>query len=192
MWFSPELRTMSVVPRWSIVWTLTRDVLSNHSFFVAVYADQIAAMIEWKGPHGALLVSALLHDADETVTGDIVAPIKHEIIDKTRAKAFVSGKMRERLPYVEHRLSGIDTRWRGDIYKIVKAADRLDAVLFLVIEQRLGNSVIAPRIPETLEALKEAWRKLPCSPPGQSLDDLYFQTVWPAIESHRITGGYGL
>ena len=100
MYFSPELRTASVVPRWSIVWTQTRDVLSNHSFFVTLYAEQIARLIRWDGDRARLMVMAITHDLDELVTGDIVGPAKREIIDTDKAQAYIDKNMLQRLPYV--------------------------------------------------------------------------------------------
>lgn len=191
--FSPELRTASVVPRWSIVWTLTRDVLSNHSFFVAIYADQIADLIEWDGPRGDLLFMALAHDLDETITGDIVAPAKREILDTKRAEHYVAHNMEKRLPYIVERLRVFESRqkeWHDQAKAIVKVADRLDALLFLTTEARLGNGVILPRIPECEKSLKEAWDKLPYYTNGLSY--LYKDVIEPAVEAHRTTGGYGI
>lgn len=198
-YFSPELRTASVVPRWSIVWTLTKDTLANHSFFVALYADQIAELIGWYkmahgiGQRGTLAFIALTHDLDETITGDIVAPAKQAILDGGKAERYIQRNMDERLPWVtghEHSIRGhIPSTWY-EAKAIVKAADRLDALLFLTVEARLGNGVIVPRIPECEKSFLEAWRALPCH--AAELDSLYNSVVHPAIEAHRTTGGYGI
>lgn len=195
-WFSPELRTASVVPRWSIVWTQTRDVLSNHSFFVALYVQQIAMLIRWEHRttfDGPLMFLALVHDLDETITGDIVAPAKREILDSDRAEEYVKRQMGLRLPYIVEMVQKCHGQ-NPDAFQqaklIVKAADRLDALLYLTVEQRLGNSVIAPRIPECWASFEEAWFKLPGHP--ETLRLTWNDVVKPAVEAHRITGGYGI
>jgi 5'-deoxynucleotidase YfbR-like HD superfamily hydrolase len=192
MYFSPELRTASVVPRWSIVWTLTRDVLSNHSFFVTLYAEQIARLIHWNGDRGRLMFMALTHDLDETISGDIVGPAKHAMLDNDKAKAYLDRNMLERLPYVVQQDSAFQSlapTMYAEAKKIVKAADRLDALLYLVVEKRLGNSVIAPRIPECWQSLADAWYKLPTD--RKNLDNGW-DIVVASVKAHEITGGYGL
>lgn len=193
MYFSPELRTASVVPRWSIVWTQTRDVLSNHSFFVTLYAEQIARLIRWDGDRARLMVMAITHDLDELVTGDIVGPAKREIIDTDKAQAYIDKNMLQRLPYVVQQdadFRSLDLRMYAEAKKIVKAADRMDALLYLVVERRLGNTVIAPRIPECYDSLCQAWYQLPCE--VKILTHLMRDIVDPAIEAHETTGGYGI
>lgn len=193
--FPPELRTASIVPRWSIVWTLNKDYVSNHSFFVTMYAVSIARLIGWKGPFDCLMYDALIHDLDETITGDIVSPVKKEILDRLKAAAYVQSKMRSRLSYM---LNTVAWLWGrsvlytndADIPLILKAADRLDALLFLIVEQRLGNTVIGPRIPDALQQLKDAWWRLP----GLSH---HVMTTWttevlPSIEAHKAEGGFGV
>lgn len=202
MYFSPELRTASVIPRWSVVWTLTRDVVSNHSFFVTNYAYQIAQIIDWRGPLADLMLYCLLHDVDETITGDLVAPAKKEILDTVKAKSYIDRKMVERLPWEKMQLQSIsEGPFADDIRKIAKVADRLDAVIFLVVEQRLGNSVIAPRIPEAKDGLWDAWMKLPLGPlffaEKVDINEDVLKRLWetmiePAIFKHQTTGGYGL
>lgn len=191
--FSPELRTASVVPRWSVVWTLTRDVLSNHSFFVALYADQIAELIEWEFRYSKWLVwTALTHDLDETITGDITAPSKREILDTGRAEQYIDRNMKKRLPLIVEQMEWLhsnDPTQYHEAKLIVKVADRLDALLFLTVEKRLGNSVIAPRIPECQESLIEAWNKLPVS--MFTLAEKW-PVVFNAVKAHEVTGGYGI
>lgn len=198
-YFSPELRTASIVPRWSVVWTLTRDVVSNHSFFVTLYADQIAELISWykmpfgTGHRGTLAFMAITHDLDEVATGDLVAPVKKEILDTAKATKYIDRVMEERLPWVTGHTRTIRDYCPSTYTEaklIIKAADRLDALLFLTVEARLGNGVIVPRIPECEKSFLEAWRALPCH--AAELDSLYSVVVQPAIEAHRTTGGYGL
>lgn len=190
--FPPEFRTASVVPRWSVVWTLTRDTLSNHSFFVTLYANQIAEMISWGLPahRYTLMWRALTHDVDECITGDIVAPAKHAIVDDFKAQSYIQGQMQERMPTIIDQME--QHQADGQIWKeaglIVKAADRLDALLFLTIEQRMGNGVVAPRIPEVMKGLEQSWNKLPASP---KVRHHTWDALQAEIETHKTSGGFG-
>lgn len=191
--FPPEFRTAGVVPRWSVCWTLTRDVLSNHSFFTAVYSNQIAQLIEWRGRYDYLLLKALFHDLDETCTGDLVAPIKKEIIDEPRAKAYIRRQMQLRMATVVEQEDAIAVDLSegelGEIKRIVKCADRLDALLFLTVEKRMGNGVIAPLIPQVYEGLRASWQELPAD--SKKLAALWIE-VKDAVTEHATSGGFGV
>lgn len=192
--FPPELRTASIVPRWSIVFTLTSDYVTNHSYFVTMYAHAIARLIKWRGPLASLMYLALTHGLDETVTGDIVSIVKSEIIDKERAADYIDLKMRERLPGVIDELEAIEDtlpeQQYNEAWAIITAADRLDALLFLLTEQRLGNGVIAPRVPSAQARLAAVWRELPA--PKDELDRLWATVVVPSVNAHKNDGGHGI
>lgn len=200
--FSPELRTASIVPRWSVVWTLTRDTVSNHSFFVEMYADEIADVINWKQGLDKQIFEARyhlcryarFHDLDETVTGDIVSPVKAEIIDDMRANTYILGQMQERMPRVVAAIEEMQALpyWQ-DIRAIVKAADRLDALLFLVGERRMGNGVVVDRIPSAWKNLKQAWFNLPCRPGDTNkMATTWRNVIEPAVLAHTNSGGHGV
>jgi 5'-deoxynucleotidase YfbR-like HD superfamily hydrolase len=202
--FPPELRTASVVPRWSVVWTLTRDTVANHSYYVAMYARSVAKVVGWGGSYALLLFLALTHDLDETITGDIVSPVKDEILDEQRAADYVDVQMQQRLPGIVAEIDAVTDcgelntpsfnmaklRQCDEAWRIIKVADRLDALLFLIGEQRMGNGVIAPRIPSAEARLYSAWMELPKT--QQELQALWQTVMLPAIKAHREEGGNGV
>lgn len=200
--FPPELRTSSIVHRWSIVRTIQTDNVANHSFYVTAYAVAIAQLLAWIGPLADLMFMALMHDArEETITGDIVSPVKERILDRDRRDDYINEKMIERMPMIEAQAQDIMTSdYWPDIESLIKVADRLDAVLFLVIEQRMGNVVLEPMYTKALAALREAWDNLSGgsltnSDWGVSKDDfnkLWDDQVWPAIQAHWRHGGIGV
>ena len=72
---------------------------------------------------------------------------------------------------------------------IVHAADKLDAVLFLIMNQRMGNSFVEPALLGGMKSLEGSWRALPVS---KDVLDRTWQTVMlPAIEEHKVRGGRG-
>lgn len=192
--FPPELRTMSIVPRWSIVHVTQRDTVANHSYFVTVYAHMISRVIKWGGPNDYLMFSALLHDLDEVLTGDLVGPIKEYIIDEERMHEYVDHKIFERFGSLAHEHAYLEgqckMRHAEEADTIIKAADRLDAVFFLIMESRRGNSTILPLIETAQNRLEAAWRELPTT---KTQIDMTWQTViLPSLALHKAEGGRGL
>lgn len=182
---------------------MTRDTVANHSYFVAMYADEIARLIKWNKAQQTsddmtsryhLCRYARVHDLDETITGDIVSPVKAEIMSRERANIYILGKMQERLPGVVDAINEMQAlSYWGDIKAIVKAADRLDALLFLVCERRMGNAVIVDRIPSAWNNLKDAWFKLPYVAGHKYLiAKLWEDVVEPAVMMHTNSGGHGV
>lgn len=175
-----RLRAASIVKRWSIIWTLQPDNIAEHSFFVALYSRQIAKLIGWEGDYSLLYEWALIHDLDELVTGDIVGTVKHNIIDPKKNSDFISIKMNEQLSEIHNMRIGLqDHPDFRDVAKIVKAADRLDATLFVIKEMALGNQIIGSRVYTSKDRLRDVWFKLPHTP---SLVGVLYDT-WNIVDN---------
>jgi|SRR5580693_828765 5'-deoxynucleotidase YfbR-like HD superfamily hydrolase len=199
--FPPELRTASVVQRWSIVRTLNPDSVANHSFYVCFYALQIARLIEWAGPYADLTFAALMHDVEEVVISDIISPVKKQIVDEAALSNFVFTQMKERLPLLEAQIAAIyESQWGSNIERIIKVADKVDATIHLILEQRQGNAVLEPLYRDALENLVIAWHDL-----GQELIGVTTETaewkkhqalwndqIYPALQSHWRYGSVGI
>lgn len=201
--FHPRLRAAAIVPRWSIVQTVKPDYLAGHSFFVALYSLSVIDLIKWEGPKSVVLQHALLHDLDELITGDLVSPVKREVVDDTRMSAFVDRKMQEVIPHTRKLMREIvefSVSIRDEAIQIVKAADALDALFFALGEQLLGNAIIGARIPFCLDRLQTAWFNLPMdhgeyrknpTMPGSPLCQIW-AVVLQAIDEHKDARNYDL
>lgn len=200
--FPVRLRAASIVPRWSIVHTLKPDYVAGHSFYVAIYSAQIARLINWRGVMGELLWEALTHDVfDELVTGDLVGPVKSNIIDPQKFSKFVARKVVEMMPGLP-RYEFRPQSAGEEIKRIIKAADQLDALFYVLGEQALGNQIIAARYQSSYDKAREAWFRLPgCDDEGFVVDptstrpseprvprrlaDLWLDVITPAIDEHK-------
>ena len=192
--FPPEFRTAAIVPRWTIVRTLAADNVATHSFFVAYYALQVARLVEWQGPLADLMFVAQMHDIEEIITGDQVSPVKREIIDENRAASFISAQMKLRLPLIEAQLETImESECANEIAAIVRVADKTDAALFLINEQRMGNTVLKPLYDDVLENLVLAWHAL-CNELRLTDrgEEIWNNEFYPALQSHWKFGGVGI
>jgi hypothetical protein len=77
-----------------------------------------------------------------------------------------------------------------EMKSIIKAADRMDAVLYLITQEKLGNNLVHNRIVDTQNRLEAAWRDLPAD---RHVIDLTWQTkVLPSIKAHYTHGGRGV
>lgn len=189
MMFPPRLRAVSIVPRWSILWTLQQDYLSNHSYFVAIYAHQIAGLLECEVDYAGLLWCALLHDLDEVITGDIVGVVKPHILDKARAGEHVRRRLPEMLGDIGD-MYNLSQRVGDDIKMIIKAADQLDAILFIAVEMSLGNGIIGSRWPLAMDKMRAAWFNLPGD--DSLLIPLWENMIVPAINDHLDPANFDL
>ena len=187
--FPPELRTAAIVPRWSVVWTLNRDTVATHSYYVTLYSYQIARLIGWRQNLPRLMFLALTHDLDETVTGDIVSPVKRAIVDVERARAYISTAMEQRMPAIWDQIK-MEAVNDDEAVAIIECADRLDALLFLIVEQRMGNRHVFNRCTDAYERFKTSWFKLPAS--KTLLEDLWHDTVAASVAEHRRFGSNGV
>ena len=139
--FQRELRDLAHVHRWGIQRRIRHQNVAEHSYYVTVYAVQIAQFFEM-GDDAVreVAILALTHDIGELWTGDMPAPAKLELIDPERLHEFeqeqtqrVFGPM---LP--EPRM--------GHHYKpLIKIADLLESCLYLADEINMGNQSVGFR-----------------------------------------------
>lgn len=190
--FPPELRTMAFVPRWGILMSIRPENVAAHSFYVTYYTRAIADIIEWKGPLDYAMWKALIHDADETITADIAGPSKKHIIDEEKAQEFIDVHMNQKMPGMldmDDRMVTTDEE-HDEALRIVHCADKLDALLYLIGEYRMGNRVVEYCIKGGEAALEGAWRNLPGDECKLSM--LWQTTIIPAIKEHYTKGGMGV
>tara|TARA_R100000322_G_scaffold111973_4_gene71703 strand:+ start:5271 stop:5819 length:549 start_codon:yes stop_codon:yes gene_type:complete len=129
----PQFRVLSHVPRWAIIRTIKQQNVAEHSYYVAIYAKRIAQFVKLNKDEIPLLVwVALLHDAEEMVTGDIPTPSKerHLYIQQYQISRDVGIGLSP------------DVNLSIAAHKILKIADCFEAIMFLVDEQYIGNITV--------------------------------------------------
>ena len=127
-----------------------REDVEHHSYFTALYAMVLADLERKAGKPvdvERLLRMAVLHDAEEARTGDIHHPFKHQSVAFTEAidgKAFewfagLLGGLPEDVAesYLQLRKAERDETWPEAT--ILKAADKIEALLWAYEEYLLGN-----------------------------------------------------
>jgi len=156
--FAAAFRDLSYVPRWGILRSIRKQNVAEHSYYVALYADQLAALIQWEGDTAALLQYALLHDIDETITGDIPGPVKRAAFDKTKMWNKIRDTMARRFGTINvFRLNNP----LPEIKAIVAVADSIDEISYLIEETVLGNKWVKVVLVEAIRRFEARWEMLP-------------------------------
>jgi 5'-deoxynucleotidase YfbR-like HD superfamily hydrolase len=151
--FQRELRDLAYVPRWSIVRVAKPQSVAEHSYYTAMYAYQVADLIEWKGDRYVLILMALWHDVEECFTGDIPGPIKHRLIDM-KANDAVCAMMNSRF----------GSEWSyfppDGSPQIIKVASLIDDAMFLAGEIQRGNEACRAAWMHVMPRLQKAWAEM--------------------------------
>lgn len=134
----PNVRMMSEVTRWGIVPNLRRQSIADHSYYVCLYALDLCNVLGLDARTAFYITQwCLLHDLPETVTGDIVGPVKRRTVDKDKLAEF------ETSVYRSYQIDGDGIRSQlseRDIW-VVKAANLIDEVWYRAWEAAMGNRI---------------------------------------------------
>ncbi|TGN39366.1 5'-deoxynucleotidase [Marinobacter confluentis] len=143
------------IKRWGLMRNAIEENVATHSWEVATLAHALA-IIRNRHFDGSVNVdriatAALYHDATEVITGDMPTPVKYH-----------SRVMREAFSDIEHKAEGEllallpddlrkdfapyiqESLWSGEEKELIKAADRLSALLKCEAEIQAGNKEFEP------------------------------------------------
>lgn len=151
------------IKRWGLMRNISEENLSSHSFEVAIIAHALAIIGNTYfgksyNPDRVCTI-ALFHDAEEVYTGDMPTPIKYfnddirdtyKEIEKIASKSLISKLPTELQPTYSNILNNEDE----EIYKLVKAADKLCAYIKCIEEEKCGNTEFSLAKESTKKALK--------------------------------------
>lgn len=146
---------MKYINRWGLMRNTRSENLCEHSFEAAVIAHALAVLRNRRfGGHAdeqRAAVLALFHDSTEIVTGDMPTPVKYysprirsaygEVEKVAREKLL--GFLPEDLRQDYRPLLGEPLESDRELMPLVKAADKLSAIIKCVEEQRMGNREFA-------------------------------------------------
>lgn len=148
--FFALISRIKYINRWSLMRNTRNENLSEHSLEVAMIAHLLATIrnIRFGGNVDAekCAVFAMYHDTTEIITGDLPTPVKYNNPDiKTAYKAVEAQACRQLLSYLPDDLKEVysDILEPSDKYaeekKLVKAADKLSALIKCIEEDSMGN-----------------------------------------------------
>ena len=157
---------MKYINRWALMRNTVNENISEHSNDVAVIAHALAVMknVRFGGnlnPERAAFLG-LYHDMTEIITGDMPTPVKYYSDDMREAFKEVEDKAGRHLlsmlpddmaKYYESAFFKAE----GDEYlwKIVKAADKISALIKCIEEKNAGNNEFGKALESTRASLDE-------------------------------------
>ncbi len=163
--FFPMISRMKYIERWGLMRNTRGENLSEHSLETAVIAHALT-LIKNKEENLSLspdraAVLAMFHDCTEIITGDLPTPIKYDneeiknVYKKIETAA--ADRLISMLPgYLKDEYKDILSMENDREYKkIVKAADKISALIKCIEEKKSGNKEFLEAEESTYQKLKE-------------------------------------
>ena len=188
--FFAYINRMRFIQRWSLMRNSYTENIQEHSHQTAVLAHALAVLrnerFGGQVDVGAVAVAALYHDAPEIITGDMPTPVKyHSPALRDAYKALETESVRSMAALLPAELAAELTpcmdgsALTAEEHRLLKAADRLSALIKCTEEQRSGNHEFDAALAQQKAALQamhcpEAdWFMAHCLPCyTQNLDEL--------------------
>lgn len=161
--FFALMSRMKYINRWGLMRNSRNENIAEHSLDTAVIAHLLCILRNKRfggnisAEHAAAV--AMFHDAPEIITGDLPTPVK-----------YFSGKISDAYKEVERAAvdklistvpSDISAEYEkllrcsdDEVLRIVKAADKISALIKCIEERKSGNHDFAEAERQTLESLK--------------------------------------
>lgn len=148
--FFAMVNRMKLINRWALMRNTSNENIAEHSHNVAVIAHSLCTIGNKKFGKNynaeRCAVLALYHDLTEVITGDMPTPVKYHNEEIKKVYKDIEKTAGERL------LSMLPDEFKEDyqpffeqneedkeLWKIVKAADKIDALIKCIEECRMGN-----------------------------------------------------
>ena len=164
--FFAMMTRMRNITRWGLMRNNITENLTEHSYDTAVTAHALAVIGKEKFGKdidpGQIAAVALFHDASEIITGDLPTPVKYnnpairtayKSIEQAAADSLLQMLPGELRPSYKV-LFDFETD-DPELYRYVKAADKISAYIKCVEELRGGNDEFRRAAVQTREAIEK-------------------------------------
>lgn len=166
--FSAMLSRMKYINRWGLMRNTRQESLSEHTCETAMLAHLLALIATQElgqkniNPE-QIAICALYHDASEILTGDLPTPVKYH--NENLQKAYKALE-KESAHTLTHTLPNslqafmapylLETSLNEQEKQLLKAADRLSALIKCLEEEASGNTEFISAKKQQLNLLKQA------------------------------------
>lgn len=168
--FFAFISRMKYINRWGLMRNIKEENVSEHSLEVAVIAHALSIIQKKRlnmdiNPEKTALY-AIYHDSSEIFTGDLPTPVKY--FNSTIKTAYkdversASMKLLNMLPedfYGEYENVLIPVEEEKDIWKTIKAADKISAYIKCIEEEKSGNKEFIKAKQSILDEIKNMNRQ---------------------------------
>ena len=148
--FFAMVNRMKYIDRWALMPNANKENIAEHSHSVAVIAHALALIgnrefgKNYNTERAALL--ALYHDTTEVITGDMPTPVKYyndEIKSVYKDIEKTAGDRLLKMLPDDYKQDYVPLFHKSDedkqLWKLVKAADKISALVKCIEENRMGN-----------------------------------------------------
>ena len=164
--FFAMMARMKYIERWALMRNSRQENISEHSLEVAMLAHGLAIISNERCGSQVnveqIALMGLYHDANEIITGDMPTPVKYfddDIKDAyKRVEDVASRTLLDKLPdYMKKYYDPVffQRETTKKEWKLVKAADKLSALIKCMEELRSGNQEFQTALQTTRQALTE-------------------------------------
>lgn len=164
--FFAVISRMKYINRWALMRNTINENISEHSLEVAFISHALAVMRNKRfggnvnAERCALL--AMFHDTTEIITGDLPTPVKYYNKDiKTAYSEIEQNAKNQLLSYLpedlreEYEPLFCKTEEESELWQLVKAADKISALIKCVEERQMGNNDFLSAEKSTYDAIKK-------------------------------------
>lgn len=154
---------MKYIDRWSLMRNTDAESLSQHSLDVAAIAHALSVIgnrrLGKSYDTGKIALTGMYHDMPEIITGDMPTPVKYH--NKEIREAFGSIERAAQKSLLKTLPADLRDEYvdflipdeKSAEYRLVKAADKISALLKCLHEERAGNTEFIKAKEATLESL---------------------------------------
>lgn len=162
--FFALLSRMKHILRWGLMRNSISENLSEHTLEVAYITHALTSSYNKNHPSapldcGQAVLYALYHDCSEILTGDMPTPVKYR--DPQLKVAYKAVEREAQMQLISRLPETMQADFvpcftpEGDYRLLVKAADKLSALIKCTEERKMGNSEFETAYVSTLAALKQ-------------------------------------
>lgn len=157
---------MKYINRWALMRNTLSENISQHSNDVAAYAHCLAVIgntrlgKSYNAERAAFL--GLYHDMPEIITGDMPTPVKYHSDEMKKAYIAVENMASEKLLSMlpedigaYYRSAFFKEEADEELWRLVKAADKISALVKCIEEQKAGNSEFGKALESTEKAIRK-------------------------------------
>lgn len=141
---------MKYIDRWALMRNTDKESLSQHSLDVAAIAHALALIgnkrLGKSYNSDRIAVIGMYHDMPEIITGDMPTPVKYYNDEIRQAFGSIEKAAQKSLLLTlpedlrEEYASFVVPDEKSEEYRLVKAADKISALLKCLLEERSGNT----------------------------------------------------
>ncbi len=164
--FYAMMSRMKYIERWALMRNSSPENISEHSLEVAMIAQALAIIGNVRfgknyNPERCAVI-ALYHDCSEIITGDMPTPVKYYNKDIKHIYHEIEDNANESLLSMlpddiakEYRQYFFKQEDDAELWKLVKAADKLSALVKCIEEENFGNREFSSAKEATRSAIRE-------------------------------------